>query len=279
MGRAGSGSSSHSSSGHSASGHRVSSGRSHSSSRSHSGSGSYSRSRSRSYGGGGYRGSRGYRGHRGSSGGYRGGGGSCGGLGCGGVLAAIAALVVIIFIAIGGKDEGTSSSTYRVEDPVSSIVREKLNTGSTFDDDCITDELGWFENADSAGKALKNFYDKTGVQPYIYLRGYDASLADDDAKDDWAVDYYESTFEREDVFLFVYFAEKNADEDVGYMCIVPGTEAKSVMDEEAQNVFWDYIDRYWYTDLSTDALFENVFDKTASVIMFSGETQATSTEG
>ena len=39
------------------------------------------------------------------------------------------------------------------------------------------------------------------------------------------------------------------------------------MDAEAVDIFWGYIDRYWYTDMTTDELFVKVFTLTGNTIM------------
>jgi hypothetical protein len=67
---------------------------------------------------------------------------------------------------------------------------------------------------------LKAFYDETGVQPFIYLKGYDSSLSTDSQKTEFAEDWYEENIDDEGTFLFVYFAEPNQDEDVGFMAYV-----------------------------------------------------------
>ena len=37
--------------------------------------------------------------------------------------------------------------------------------------------------------------------------------------------------------------------------------------QEAVEIFWNNIDKYWYTDLSTDEVFVNTFNDTAKTIM------------
>jgi uncharacterized protein HemX len=39
------------------------------------------------------------------------------------------------------------------------------------------------------------------------------------------------------------------------------------MDSEAVEIFWNQIDKYWYSDLSTDDLFVEAFNDTADTIM------------
>lgn len=49
-----------------------------------------------------------------------------------------------------------------------------------------------------------------------------------------------------------------------YVC---GYDIESVMDEEACEIFWDYVDEYWYTDLSTDDMIAEIFNSLADSIM------------
>lgn len=145
--------------------------------------------------------------------------------------------------------------------------RNKLKSGLSFNSDCIVDELDWFDSVPKAGAKLRTFYDKTGVQPYIVLLKYHPELTTDSQKEDYALEYYDAHIDNESTFLYMYFAEQNQDNDVGYMCYVNGKQVDSVMDAEAIDIFWGYIDRYWYDDMSTDALFEKAFTKTAETIM------------
>lgn len=147
--------------------------------------------------------------------------------------------------------------------------REKLNSGLSFDSHCIVDEIGWFDSVTSTGTKLKTFYDLTGIQPYIVLLDYHSELITESQKEAYAQDYYEEHIDNEATFLYMYFAEEDIDNEVGYMCYVNGRQVDSVMDEEAVNIFWEYLDQNWYSDLSTDTLFTDVFERTARTIMTS----------
>lgn len=157
---------------------------------------------------------------------------------------------------------GTSSNSQ-----VSTIQREKLESGNAYMNNCVVDEIGWFDNVSKTESQLKEFWEETGVQPYIILKDYDASLTTDAQKEQWTLDYYDANFDTENIFLYVYFAEEDVDTDVGYMCYANGKQTSSVMDSEAVEIFWNNIDKYWYTDLSTDDLFVNAFNDTADTIM------------
>ena len=199
---------------------------------------------------------------------YRGyGGGGCFGSAGGCLGTFLSAIMLIIFLSVF-----FGSISYHNSPGASSITRstynrEKAETGMSFDYECIVDEIGWFDNTSQAGKALRTFYNKTGVQPYVVFRAYDPALTTDDEKAAYAEEYYNSQIGNEGTFLFMYFAEEDTDNDVGYMYCVAGNLIASVMDSEAQDVFWDYVDTYWYSDLSTDDMVEEIFTHTADRIM------------
>lgn len=181
-------------------------------------------------------------------------------------------LLVAVIIALQGGIRGLENRFYADSSSSSSsqsstIVREKLDTNNAYINDCIIDQLGWFDNVSKTESQLKKFWEVTGIQPYILLKDYDASLTTDSEKEQWAIDYYDENFDTENIFLFVYFAEEDTDNDVGYMAYANGYQTSSIMDSEAVEIFWNNIDKYWYTDLSTDEVFVNAFNDTANTIM------------
>jgi len=167
------------------------------------------------------------------------------------------AVVIFSFFMIASDDS----------DVTSTINREKIENPIPYDNNCIKDELGYVENTSKLSKNLKNFYNKTGIQPYIYLKSYDETLTSDSQKDNYAQNWYEQNIDNEDTFLFVYYEDQDPNE-IGYMAYVNGKQVTSVMDSEAVNIFWNYIDRYWTDDsLSTAEVFTKTFNSTANTIM------------
>lgn len=167
------------------------------------------------------------------------------------------AVVIFSFFMIASDDS----------DVTSTINREKIENPIPYDNNCIKDELGYVENTSKLSKNLKNFYNKTGIQPYIYLKSYDETLTSDSQKDNYAQNWYEQNIDNEDTFLFVYYEDQDTNE-IGYMAYVNGKQVTSVMDSEAVNIFWNYIDRYWTDDsLSTVEVFTKTFNSTANTIM------------
>lgn len=57
------------------------------------------------------------------------------------------------------------------------------------------------------------------------------------------------------------------------MCYVNGKQITSVMDAEAIDIFWAYVDNKWYSDMSTDDMFVSIFDSTAKTIMTKSATK------
>ena len=167
------------------------------------------------------------------------------------------AVVIFSFFMIASDDS----------DVASTINREKIENPVAYDNNCIRDELGYIENQGKLSKNLKHFYNKTGIQPYIYLKSYDETLTSDSQKDNYAQNWYEQNIDNEDTFLFVYYEDQNPNE-IGYMAYVNGKQVTSVMDSEAVNIFWNYIDRYWTDNsLSTVEVFTKTFNSTANTIM------------
>lgn len=268
MGRAGAGGGGggHSGGGHSSSrssgGHHVSSG---SSGRRAGGGGSSYSGRS-SYGGGGFYGGGFYpRPPRRSTVIVSNGGGF-------NFIVVLIIFIVIFYSVFGGFLSPDSSSTKSV--PKSTQNRERLESGVGYDNNCIVDNIGWFDNVNKTEKSIKKFYDKTGVQPYIVLNAYDSTLLTDTAKEEYAKKWYDEHIKNESTFLYMYFAEPDTDNDVGYMAYVNGKQVSSVMDSEAIEIFWAYVDKYWYSDMSTDDMFTTIFTKTADRIMTKSTTAA-----
>ena len=188
--------------------------------------------------------------------------------GCVSWLISVVVLLIFVFILLG-MFSSIGGGVGEEGIPASSYNREKLDSGNGYINDCIYDELGWFDNVSRTESRLKDFYNETGVQPYIMLLDYIPGVDTDSQKDAYAQQMYDEKIKNESTFLYVYFAEENEDEssDPGYMCYVNGIQVSSVMDAEAVDIFWAYLDKYWYSDMSTDDMFVNIFNSTADTIM------------
>ena len=199
-------------------------------------------------------------------------------VGCGGCLTGIivVAVILIIFLAVSSMFSSNEPEYVNtVEVPASSYNREKLE-GTSWKNDCVTDELGWVSEGGSVSgleKQLRNFFDETGIQPYAVLLDYRPELTTDPQKQQFAEQWYDENIGGTTSFAFFYFGERNPD-DVGFMCYVGGAEALGIMDSEAVDIFWAICDQEWYSDATTEDAIANTFNRTADRIMTKTATKA-----
>lgn len=135
--------------------------------------------------------------------------------------------------------------------PNSTVTRERLNGGS-FYDNCVIDDIGWVRDDGSSeaklGANLKYFWTKTGIQPYVILLPWDSEYGNSRAAEDYCDYLFTEYVDREDAILLVYVDARYDDED-GDWYLMAGKMAGSVMDSEANEILYAYLDRYWF-DLS-----------------------------
>lgn len=260
MGRGGGGGSSHSSS-------------HHSSSHSHSGgsrsSGSSYRSSSRSS----------YSHHSRSGSNYRSGNGSYtssgstnAGNGCGTLIVKIFCFFlflpfIVALLAMFGMMKGIKvDSMFKIER--STIQREALPSSKcTKYDGWYRDDWGdWIDEAgeeQAVIEGLEYFYEKTGVQPYLWIMGEDGKqYKSEGSVEELADATYKEMFGKDEGHMIVIFREyPNASSNYIVTC-TPGYDAETqVMDEQAREVLLSCID-YYYSD---DDLNEGNFFKTSFV--------------
>ena len=153
--------------------------------------------------------------------------------------------------------------------------RTKMNTAHTiYNDNWYTDELGWFERGGrTLINGLESFYNKTGVQPYVYLYAEDGShiYQKPDLMEKVANELYNEIFGADEGhLLFVYFACPGDSPDVmdGDYIFICGNQTTVVMDEEAKQIL-DSRFKYHYDDttLSVDELFAKTFKDAGKSIM------------
>ena len=211
------------------------------------------------------------------SGDNNGGSNDSGGCGCGAI---IAVLVVIILASVlfAGIDSCSSDTGYSDTGTVaaSTVEREALPASASVETAYYTDEDGdWIHNASKLENGMRYFYKKTGVQPYLYIlpNGTTTSTSDLQAR---AESLYGELFEDDAHFLLVFCDDGDGGFNCGYAV---GSQAKTIMDNEAVGILSDYLDRYYSDlDLTEEEIFSNAFSKTADRIMtVTGSTARTTT--
>ena len=194
---------------------------------------------------------------------YYGGGSYRRGWGPGAGIATVVVLVIILMVlfsyifSVGGASAGSSiqRSTYE---------REKLPASAVTETAYYTDEGGWFSNRAQLESGMRQFYEETGVQPYLYLLE-NGSVTSVSELTDMAEELYPQLFTDEGHFLLVFCDDGYGSYNCGYAV---GSQAKTVMDDEAIAILADYLDRY-YNDysISEEEIFSKTFADTGERIM------------
>ena len=178
------------------------------------------------------------------------------------VLFVIAVMAVVLYSA----GPNIISSPGSADITRSTVNRVPLPAGSVNETDYYTDNLDWIGNRTKLLAGLKNFYQKTGVQPHLYITdtvngSHNPSMS---ALDEFANGLYDELFTDEAHLLLVFFEYNERYMDR----YVAGTQAKTVIDTEAADILLDYLDRYYYEDSLTDEeYFSKAFSDAAQRIM------------
>lgn len=149
---------------------------------------------------------------------------------------------------------------------MSTVRREKLPMSASQETSYFTDEAHWFTNIRQLESGLKSFYQDTGVQPHVYVTdgSHGTSIEELTAL---AEDTYDQICSDEAHFVLVFYDDGFGGYNCGYTV---GSQARSIMDQEAISILNDYLDKYYYSDkddISDEELFSKAFEKTGERIM------------
>ena len=197
-----------------------------------------------------------------------------GGCGCFSMVAAVVAVlfITVVFSSLTYVNWGVAStgSTYagvsQTQIVRSTQKRTPLPRGSARETGYYTDRLGWISNSTRLTAGMKNFYNKTGVQPYLYITDTvnGTNYPTDRDAEIFMNDLYDSLFDDEAHLLLLFF-EYN---EVTYRWILTGTQASAVIDAEARDILFSYIDRYYFDkNLTDEEYFSKAFNDAGNRIM------------
>ncbi|WP_321971327.1 hypothetical protein [Paratractidigestivibacter sp.] len=208
-----------------------------------------------------------------------GGGGGCGG--CAGTIIGFLIVAMLLMVLSGamnscsgynGYDYGNSSHGSYSSDyttTTSDTVRTKLD-GVVSKTAYYTDEDGdWIHSASKLENGLSHFYDKTGVQPYIYILK-NGSVTSSSELETLAAKYYDQLFTDEGHFLLVFCDNGKGTFNAAYWY---GTQARTVMDDEAIGVLREQLSRAYNNASSEEEIFSDAFYNTADVIMKAADSE------
>lgn len=175
------------------------------------------------------------------------------------IVALVCALISTAFTSV------TSCSTSTVEITASTHEREALPADAAEKTALYDDADGdWIHSPAVVEQGLEEFYDLTGVRPFLYILPNGTSTSATELGQ-VALQLYDELFDDEAHFVLVFCDDGQGSFTCGYAA---GSQAKSVMDDEAIGILSDYLDRY-YQDLSIDQeeIFSRAFADTAKRIM------------
>ncbi|MCD7774134.1 MAG: hypothetical protein LUH40_00945, partial [Clostridiales bacterium] len=200
-----------------------------------------------------------------------------GGGGCGsGIIVTIAVIVLAVLLMVASLFSAIGVSDN--DDGLTNTTERTALSGQVNKTDWYEDQIGWVSSKSVMISGLEDFYNETGVQPYVLLVSYsedywneDGTLNADSA-DEYLETVYSDTFTDEAHFIFAYFQCENdsRSEMDGEFRYLSGYSADTVMDSEAISILWGYFEiNYYDTSLSMEKMISNTFSSTAELIMSS----------
>ena len=180
----------------------------------------------------------------------------------GGTLSIVLAIIVIVAGLIAARPNIQQST----------IERSKLDSSlCTRVDTWYQDDINWIHDEKTLLKGLKTFYDKTGVQPYLWITDNINGKAKPNTSDfETALKSKYSELFKDEGHVIVCFMESSPSVYATYYWA--GSAAKRVIDDEACEILLDVIDSKYTSDLSDEEMFSKSFSDAATRMMKVGRT-------
>lgn len=180
----------------------------------------------------------------------------------GGTLSIILAIIVIVAGLIAARPNIQQST----------VERSKLDSSlCTKVDTWYQDDINWIHDEKTLLKGLKMFYDKTGVQPYLWITDNINGKAKPNTSDfETALKSKYSELFKDEGHVIVCFMESSPSVYATYYWA--GSAAKGVIDDEAGEILLDVIDSKYTSDLSDEEMFSKSFSDAATRMMKVGHT-------
>jgi len=131
----------------------------------------------------------------------------------------------------------------------------------------FVDNLNWIDSAANLNRGLTLFHQRTGVRPLLYLTDNVNGNAwpTNNELQTYAEARYTELIGDNPAHILLLFIENYAEDYA--MWLVVGAQAMTIMDNEAQNILMDFINRYYYSDLDEANMFAQAFDSASERIM------------
>lgn len=150
--------------------------------------------------------------------------------------------------------------------PLSTIQRVPLVPKEPFNEECIIDEVGCVDNPSLVLGGLGTFYDKTGVQPYIYttdnVNGKKHVSADE--LGEYTKDVASHISANDKSIVFFYFEWYPNDVTVYWEC---AKDTASLFDSEAIVILHSYSSVLYKSAANASEYFDSLFRRSSERIM------------
>ncbi|MCD7739344.1 MAG: hypothetical protein LUH58_09970 [Lachnospiraceae bacterium] len=181
-------------------------------------------------------------------------------------IIAILLIISVLFNSFGrsyGNVSTGATSTANVT--TSTIEREKLDLDLNLTAGYYTDEAGWINNSSQLESGLISFYNDTGIAPYVYIinnidGNYNPTTEELEA---FAEEQYEALFTDQGHILLVFWDYGGYYEYTLWL----GAQTGTIMDSEACDILFDYLDYYYYEADTDEHFFSYAFEDAGERIM------------
>ena len=184
-------------------------------------------------------------------------------------FAIIGGILFAIFVVMPHNENSSNTYNNSSHSVTRSARRAKLAANKCYDTGSYyTDELGWIHNSSKLERGMRTFYQKTGVQPHLYItdnidgdRSGNYSLT---KQEDFGNALYDEYFEDEGHVMVVFCEYRDSE----YVCFaVAGSDAKAVLDSNGREILLDCIDDLYYSDMEDEEFFSRAFENAARKLM------------
>ena len=180
----------------------------------------------------------------------------------GGTLSIVLAIIVIVAGLVAARPNIQQST----------VERSKLDSSlCTKVDTWYQDDINWIHDEKTLLRGLKTFYDKTGVQPYLWITDNINGKIEPNTSDfETALKSKYLELFKDEGHVIVCFMESSPSVYATYYWA--GSAAKGVIDDEAGEILLDVIDSKYTSDLSDEEMFSKSFSDAATRMMKVGHT-------
>ena len=144
--------------------------------------------------------------------------------------------------------------------------RLPIAVGASIDMGFYEDTVGLIDNDYSLLSGMREFYETTGVAPYLYITSSVDGVSSPTAQqlDAFTKGLYDTLFDDQAHLLYVFLYSGGQHMDA-YYC---GTQAASVIDTEAGKILIDYVNKYYgYSSYTTAEKFGKSFSSAGDRMM------------